>query len=171
MNQEAQFLEAFDAYADVLYRHVFFRVSDKDLAHDLVQDTFTKTWDYLVRGNEVKEFKPFLFRTLNNLIIDEYRRKTPESLDALLDENEVPEGAFEELREGGLEALEMKLDAQRLHAYVERMPEQYRQVVVMRYIDSLQPQEIAEILGENVNIVSVRIHRGVAWLRKEFSKT
>jgi RNA polymerase sigma-70 factor (ECF subfamily) len=171
MGQEKQFLEAFDAYADVLYRHVFFRVSNKDLAHDLVQDTFMKTWDYLVKGNEVKEFKPFLFRTLNNLIIDEYRRKTTESLDALLDENEVPEGAFEELREGGLEALEIKLDAARLESYLQRMPEQYRQVVVMRYIDSLQPQEIADILGESVNVISVRIHRGIAWLRKEFSKT
>lgn len=129
-----------------------------------------KTWDYIVKGNEVKEFKPFLFRTLNNLIIDEYRKKSTTSLDALLDDGDVPEGVFEELREGGLEALEIKLDAERIGTYVARMPEQYRQVVVMRYIDELQPQEIAEILNESVNVVSVRIHRGIGWLRKEFSK-
>lgn len=164
-------MEAFDAYADVLYRHCFFRVSDKDLAHDLVQETFMKTWDYVQKGNEVKEFKPFLFRALNNLIIDEYRKKSTESLDALLDDSDVPEGAFEELKTGGLEALEIQLDAQRLHVYLEKMPEQYKQVVVMRYIDELLPQEIAEIVGESVNVISVRIHRGMAWLRKEYAKT
>lgn len=166
MDQEKAFLAAFDAYADALYRHGYFRVSDKERAQDLVSDTFARTWDYLAKGNVVEDFRPFLYRTLNHLIIDEYRKKRVESLDQLLDEQDVPESAFHELVEGSLEALELSLDAKRVPELLAEMPEGYREVVVLRYIDGLQPREIAEVLGESVNVVSVRIHRGMTWLQK-----
>ena len=171
MRQEQAFLEAFEAYADALYRHSYFRVSDRERAKDLVSDTFTRTWDYLVKGNTIDDFRPFLYRTLNRLIIDEYRKKRTESLDALLDEAEVPEGAFEELVYGGREELEFELDARAVPRMLAEMPERYREAVVMRYIDGLMPAEIADMLGESVNVVSVRIHRGIAWLAKHTQKT
>lgn len=160
------FLSAFDAYADALFRHAYFRVSDREKAKDLVADAYTKTWDYIRKGNEVDDFRPFLYRTLNRLIIDEYRKKKSVSLDALLEDQEVPEGAFEELFEGGIEDMEFKLDAKRVPDMLKEMPHVYREVVVMRFFDGLLPGEIAEMLGEPVNNVSVRIHRGVQWLIK-----
>lgn len=166
MKQEQAFLQAFDAYADALYRHSFFRVSDKERAKDLVSEAFTRTWDYLVKGNTVEDFRPFLYRTLNRLIVDEYRKKHTESLDALLHESDVPEGVFTELMEGSREEIELALDARSIPDMLARMPESYREVVVMRYFDGLMPAEIAEILGESVNTISVRIHRGIAWLTK-----
>jgi RNA polymerase sigma-70 factor (ECF subfamily) len=166
MSQEQAFLEAFDMYADALYRHAYFRISDKERAKDLVSDTFMKTWDYIRKGNDVLDMRPFLYRTLNRVIIDEYRKKKPESLDALLDDQEVPISAFDELVEGSLEKLEWELDAKRVPELLEAMPHSYREVVVMRYIDGLMPAEIAEMLDESVNSVSVRIHRGLQWLTK-----
>ena len=166
MKQEEAFLEAFDAYADALFRHAYFRVSDPEKAKDLVADAYTKTWDYVVKGHEVEDFRPFLYRTLNRLIIDEYRKKKTDSLDALLDEHEVPEGSFEELVEGSREELEFALDAVRVHDFLAAMPHAYREVVVMRYMDGLLPAEIAKMLDEPVNTVSVRIHRGIQWLSK-----
>lgn len=170
MKQEKAYLEAFEQYADVLYRHSYFRVSDPERARDLVSDTFTRTWDYLVRGNTVDDFRPFLYRTLNHLIIDEYRKKKSESLDRLLEEKEVPEGAFEELIEGGRDEVEFTLDAKRVPMLLEHMPEMYREVVVMRYLDGLMPAEISEVLNVPVNTISVRIHRGVAWLSENADK-
>jgi len=167
MNQEKAFLEAFDQHADALYRHCYFRVSDPETARDIVSETFTKTWDYLVKGNTIENMRPFLYRTLNHLIIDEYRRKSAESLDALLDEHEVPESAFEELVEGSRDDIEFALDARQVHELVRSMPAQYRDVVVMRYFDGLPPAEIAELTQQPVNTVSVRIHRGLAWLSKK----
>jgi RNA polymerase sigma-70 factor (ECF subfamily) len=164
MTQEKAYLEAFDRYADALYRHCYFRVSDPERARDIVSDTFTRTWDYLVKGNTIDSFRPFLYRTLNHLIIDEYRKKRTESLDNLLDEQEVPEGAFDELVEGSREEMEIAIDAKRIPQLLEQMPSSYREVVVMRYLDGLMPAEIADILDEPVNTVSVRIHRGVNWL-------
>lgn len=164
--QEKEFLDAFERYSDDLFRHCYFRVSDRERALDLVQDTFTKVWDYIVAGGEIDQFRPFLYRTLNNLIIDEYRKKKSSSLDALLEEETVSEGNFPELRTGGLQELESKLDAQRFLSQLEHMPPQYREVVVMRYLDELTPKEIAQVTGDSENVISVRIHRGLQWLRK-----
>ncbi len=164
MKHEKAYLEAFDKYADALYRHCYFRVSDPERAKDIVSDVFTKTWDYLVKGNTVENYKPFLYRTLNHLIIDEYRKKKTESLDALLDESEVPEGAFAELVEGSREELEFSIDARDVPRLIEKMPDTHREVIVMRFVDGLMPREIAEVLGVPVNTISVRIHRGIAWL-------
>ncbi len=166
MKQEKAYLKAFDEYADALYKHCYFRVSDPDRARDLVSDTFTRTWDYLVKGKTVENFKPFLYRTLNHLIIDEYRKKKSESLDALLEEAEVPEGAFEELVDGSREEVEIALDAKRVPQLLQHMPHIHREVVVMRFMDGLMPAEIADILDVPVNTVSVRIHRGITWLTK-----
>ena len=165
-DQEKAFLEAFDEYADALYRHCFFRVSNAETAQDIVSETFTRTWDYLVKGNTVEEFRPFLYRTLNHLIIDEYRKRSAESLDSLLEQFDVPESAFEELVGGSRDDVEFSLDAQRVPELLNNIPEQYRDVVVMRYMDGLAPAEIAEITGIPVNTISVRIHRGVALLAK-----
>ena len=164
MKQEKAYLEAFELYADALYRHCYFRVSSKERAQDIVSDTFMKTWDYLVKGNTVDNFKPFLYRTLNHLIIDEYRKKKSESLDTLLEEREVPESSFDELVGDGRDEIEFALDAKQIPALLEQMPIQHREVILLRYVDGLMPAEIAEILKTPVNTVSVRIHRGLAWL-------
>lgn len=170
MDQKDRFLAAFEDYADGLFRHSSFRIRDRDQAIDLVHETFAKTWDYISKGNAVEDFKPFLYRTLNNLIIDTYRKKPTESLDSMLEEGSVPEGSFDELREGGLEEMANRLDAGRVLEILPEMPEHYRNVIVLRYVDGLLPQEIAEITGESVNVVSVRIHRGIGWLRKRIDR-
>ena len=74
--EEKLFLEAFDTHADSLFRHACFRLSDRERARDLVQDTFLKAWDYLRGGGEIQNIKSFLYRILHNLIIDEYRKKS-----------------------------------------------------------------------------------------------
>ncbi len=166
MKQEKAYLEAFEDYADALYRHCYFRVSDPERARDIVSDTFTRTWDYLVKGKTIDKFRPFLYRTLNHLIIDEYRKKKSESLDAILEDYDVPDGAFVELVDGSREDMEIAIDSKRIPMMIEQMPEKNREVIVMRYLDGLMPAEIADILNEPVNTISVRIHRGISWLTK-----
>lgn len=169
MSQEKAFLEAFDEHANALFRHCSYRVSDRERAQDIVQDTFMKTWDYISKGKEVREFRPFLYQTLNRLIIDEYRKKKTESLDTLLESGDA--ALLEaEFTEGSIDELALQLDAQQLTEVLHEMPVHYRQAIVMRYIDGLPPQEIAEITGHTSNVISVHIHRGLAWLRKRVDR-
>lgn len=165
-DQEARFLKSFDEYADALFRHASIRLSDRERAIELVHDTFTKAWGYLREGREVLSFRPFLYKVLNNLIVDEYRRRRETSLDALLEREHVDEGSFDELRHEPLEAMIDELDARRAVALIGALPDIYREVLTLRFVDGLVPKEISVLIEESENVVSVRLHRGVKILRE-----
>jgi RNA polymerase sigma-70 factor (ECF subfamily) len=172
--QEKAYLEAFETLSDPLFRHAFFRLSNRDRALELTQETFLKAWDYVQNGGEVQQYKSFLYRILNNLIIDEYRKNKQSSLDEML-ENDTGE-LEKRLSEGGdVRETEEHLDEESLleeiRARIPELPDAYREAVTMRYIDGLTPKEIAGMLGVTENVVSVRLHRGVIKLRALCQKT
>ena len=161
MAMEEEFIKSYDELADVLFRHCYFRLSDRERAKDVVQETFIRTWDYVKKGKDITNLKAFLYRVANNLIIDEYRKKKELSLDVLQEDGFDPgvdeTGAIQSVSEGKY-AL----------AALAKIDPSYRQVIIMRYIDDLSPKEISLILGESENAVSVRIHRGLKRARETF---
>jgi RNA polymerase sigma-70 factor (ECF subfamily) len=80
-----EFIGAYDQWAEKLFRFAYYKVSSRELAQDLVSQTFLKTWDYLGRGNEVRDWRLFLYRTLKNLIIDYYRSRDTKETAVLSD--------------------------------------------------------------------------------------
>lgn len=168
-SQEERFLKAFDEYSDALFRHASLRVSDREKAVDIVHDTFAKVWSYVRKGHEVEQFRPFLYKVLNNLIIDEYRKVKEASLDALFEIEGVDEGSFDELSESTAEALAATLDGKKAFEVLEELPDVYREVIVLRFVDELGPKEISELIEENENVVSVRLFRGLKMLREKIT--
>ena len=159
-------MRAFDDYHDALFRHAFLRLSDKDKAINAVHDTYAKVWTYVRDGHKIEVFRPFLYKVLNNLIIDEYRKKRESSLDAILDQDGVDEGKFDELQENTIEALAATIDGRKAFEHLDSLPDEYREVVILRFVDGLGPKEIAELIEETENVVSVRLYRALARLRK-----
>lgn len=166
-DQETRFLKAFDEYSDALFRHASFRVSNRERSVDLVHDAFTKVWSYVRGGYEIDNFRPFLYKVLNNLIIDEYRKKKEFSLDKLLEADGVDEGSFDELSENTVEKLAATIDGRKAFELLTEIPDEYREVIIYRFVDQLGPKEISELTEETENVVSVRIHRGLKMLRKK----
>lgn len=159
------FEEAFSAYADELFRHAFFRLSDRERAVDLVQDCFLRAYDYARRA-AIDDMRAFLYRTLRNLIIDEYRKKKSYSLDALLeDEERNTEALLPTDDTNTVEAAMERLDARAALRKVAELPPDYSEVLMLRYVDGLTPTEIAERINVSENLVSVRIHRALKALR------
>ncbi len=169
-SHEDRFLQAFEEYSDALFRHAMVRISDKERAIDLVHDTFTKVWTYVRNGHEVESYRPFLYKVLNNLIIDEYRKQREQSLDALLAQEGVTEGSFDELIETSAEALAATIDGRQALDLVSTLPDVYREVLILRFVDGLGPREISLLVEESENVVSVRIHRGLKLLREIMEK-
>ena len=165
-NHEERFLKAFEEYGDALFRHAFLRISDRERAIDVVHDTFTKVWTYVRNGHEVDQFRPFLYKVLNNLIIDEYRKAKEASLDALMAIDGVDEGTFDELSESTVESLAATLDGKKAFELLAEMPDTYKEVIILKFVDGLGPKEIAGLLEESENVVSVRLHRGLKVLRQ-----
>jgi len=156
---ERNFNEAYEAYSDAIFRFCFFKISDRDKAFDLAQETFVRLWNYLRKGDkEVDNVRAFLYKIARNLIIDEYRKKNTFSLDALLD------GGFD-VRSDGHKEIELEVSAREAIDAMHGLDDLYREVTLLRFVEGFQPKEIAEVLSVSENVVSVRLNRAVKKLR------
>src|SRR3989338_2348091 len=81
---------AHNDFAKGLNVHAFFKLHNREVGEGLVQDTFMKTWSFLVKGGKIDVMKAFLYHVLNNLIVDEYRKHKTSSLDALREKGFEP---------------------------------------------------------------------------------
>lgn len=161
--KEREFIVVYEEYADGVFRHCFFRVSNRDRAQELMQETFMRTWEYVTRGKEIQNIKAFLYRVANNLIIEEYRKKKESSLD------DLKEKGFD-IKGSGEGEVHVKLDYNRALKMLKKIDKIYREPVFMRYVDELSPKEIAKILHLDENVISVRIHRGLKQLNALFGE-
>lgn len=168
-DHEERFLKAFDEYADALFRHAVYRLSDRERAIEIVHDTYTKVWGYVRGGHEIETYKSFLYKVINNLIIDEYRRRKEYSLDAILAEEGMDEGSFPELHGSSIEEVTFSFDAKQALGLLGELPPVYREVITLRYVDGLGPKEISELIEETENVVSVRLHRGLRLLKEKIT--
>jgi len=161
--QNEEFLRAYDKLSDAIFRYCYFKTSKRDLALDLAQETFTKTWEYLREGNQVKNLKAFLYKVASNLIIDEARKRKVLSLDEITDHG-FDYGIDEK------EKIEGIIDGKKAAEILKEIGEKYREVIMMRYLDELSVKEIAKITDQTENSVSVRLHRGLQKLNEILSK-
>jgi len=132
----------------------FFKVNNHELGNDLVQETFLKTWTYLVKGGKIDTMKAFLYHILNNLIIDQYRKHKMSSLDILL------ESGFEPRDENSVGFLNI-LDGKVALKLIPQLPMLYRNVLHMRFVQNLSLSEMSLLSGQTKNAMAVKIHRGL----------
>ncbi len=158
------FIKAYDDLSQVLFRRFYFKLSHWERSKDLVQETFTRAWQYMEKGKEITNLKSFIYKVANNLIIDEYRRKKSVSLDVLA------EAGFEVATTEGPEKILLEAETANLLKMVKKLPDKYREVIVLRYVEGLSPKKIGELVGQTENTVSVRINRGIKKLQETFSK-
>lgn len=157
---EREFLEAYDKYADDIFRHCYYRLFDRERAKDVMQDTFMRTWEYMQKGQKVENVRALLYRIANNLIIDFVRKKKESSLD------ELQEAGFDPaIADDDMSRISARMDGAKAIEALQQLDDTHREVLVMRYVNGLEPAEIAEVLDQTPNTVSVRIHRGLEKLR------
>ncbi len=156
---EQEFIKAYDQFSDAIFRHCIFRVSDREKAKDLTQTAFVRLWDYMLQEKEIDNMRAFLYRIANNLIIDEYRKRKEVSLDQMRDEEGFDIG-FDIRHEA-----EARDDYAQAQVLLEKLPDKYREALVMRHIDGLSVKEIAHLTKESENVISVRIHRAIEKLK------
>ncbi len=156
--QEQDFLSAYDQYADAIFRHCFYKTSNRELAKDLTQQTFFKVWSYLKEGKAVQNFRAFLYQIANNLVIDWYRRSKSDSLDQLMESGYEPSSrALDPTRQA---------EAGWALAMLKQLSPEDQQLITWRYVEDMSLGEMASTLGEKENNVSVRLHRAMERLKK-----
>lgn len=136
----------------------FYKLHDKEIGEDLVQETFLKTWSYLVKGGKIILMKAFLYHILNDLIVDNYRKHKTVSLNTLFEKGFEPNA-------GDNDRLFNVIDGKALIVLISCLPENYRKVMLMKYVRLLSLEEISLITGQTRNSIAVQIHRGLAKLK------
>lgn len=158
------------SYQQSLY-HVCYRIlGNQQEAEDVAQEAFVRAYINLHTFDTKRKFSTWLYRIATNLCIDRLRKKKPDYyLDA-----DVPgtEGlnmysqiaSGERLPEEEIERMELK---DRIHYEINRLPEKYRTVIILKYIEELPLQQISDILEIPLGTVKTRVHRGREALRKQ----
>ncbi len=155
---EQQFIALYDSLSDAIFRHCAFRLSNRERALDLMQETFTKAWDYIQQGKDIENPKALIYRIANNLIIDEYRKKKSVSLD------DLQEDGFDVASHDEVSIIEHS-EIEQVRKAIDAISPKYRQVVVMRFVDGLSPKEIGILTKQSENAVSVQLNRAIKMLK------
>jgi RNA polymerase sigma-70 factor, ECF subfamily len=159
--KQEQFIKSYNDHIDAIFRYILFRVYERQRAHELTQEVFTKVWKVLVDGKDIENFRAFLYKVAYHQVVDESRKKKEHSLESLM------ETGFQVSGSGEKELQDMS-DVGILIEKIESMGEKYRDILLMRYVDDLPVGDIATALELSENVVSVRIHRGIKQLRNSF---
>ena len=154
---EQQFLDTYHEYSDAIFRFCLVKVSNQELAEDMTQEAFIKYWQYLRDGKEITNVRSLLYTIANNAAKDWYKKKKAVSLDDQLETGREP-AALEvssETRAAYNEVLET----------IAELEAGDKEVLLLTHVEGLPPREIAEVLGESANTISVRLNRATKRLR------
>jgi RNA polymerase sigma-70 factor (ECF subfamily) len=161
-----------EKYKHRIYTTIYLVVKTEEVAQDLMQDTFIKAIKTLRGGryNEEGKFLPWILRIAHNLSIDYFRR-----------ERRYPNVVFEDgsrvfntlnFSEDSVETLQIKREShEQLRSLIKCLPEQQREVLVMRHYEDMSFQEIADATGVSINTALGRMRYALINLRKMMSKT
>lgn len=157
-----------ERYQSSVYSYIYFIVRNKELAEDIFQETFVKAI-MTIRQNRYTEsgkFKAWITRIAHNLIIDNYRQERAESTISnddvevdLLNNLKLCDGTIEDR----LVRRQTLADVRRLITY---LPDNQREVLVMRYYQDLSFKEIAEITGVSINTALGRMRYAILNMRR-----
>lgn len=148
----------YDAYVKQIYRFIYFKVSSAEQAEDLTSEAFLKAWQYLKEKRDVPNLQALLYSVARSVVIDHYRATVCERGTVSLDET-IADDRVDAASEKFLKDVEAKFDTTLVLEKLRGLKDEYRDVVIMRYLDEMSTGEIATVLGKNASNVRVLLHR------------
>ncbi|MEY4282413.1 MAG: hypothetical protein RLZ39_1825 [Bacteroidota bacterium] len=164
-------LQAFEIilskYKDPIYQTIYMLVRDIALAEDLFQEVFIKIIQTIRKGNYTEEgkFLPWASRIARNLCMDYFRKQKATALKTMDVASPAAKNyAYQDLNT--LQILEQMQSAEIVHALIEQLPNEQKQVIQMRFYEDLSFKEIAEQTGCSINTALGRMRYALINLRK-----
>jgi RNA polymerase sigma-70 factor (ECF subfamily) len=150
-----------------LISFIYSKVQDRDVTEDVFQDTFIKVIRTLKKGNynEEGKFLPWVMRIAHNLVIDYFRKSNRMPSFKNTDEFDI----FSVLGDGNLNAERQMIQEQiynDVKALVEELPEEQKEVLVMRMYKDMSFKEISENTGVSINTALGRMRYALINMRK-----
>ncbi len=162
---DKNFEELYLEFSDKIYKYIYWQTQDPYLAEDFTGEVFTRVW------KNWKKFKPdfsqaFLYRIAKNILIDFWRKNKNKKELSL--ETSIEEGIEPSYDEDMIGEIQKSSDIQNLHEAINKLPENLKEVVILRFIEELPAKEVGEIL--NITQVNVRVlqYRALQKLKEIF---
>lgn len=168
-DQEA-YTDIVDFYKDKVYQICYRMLGNKHEAEDVAQEAFLRAYLNIHTFKQELKFSSWLYRIATNLCIDRMRKKKPDyyldsevaGTDGLTLYSQIPSN--QRTPDQDVENIEL---ADTIQKEISKLPEKYRSVIVLRYIDELSLNEISDILDMPLGTVKTRIHRGRDALKEQ----
>ncbi|MEJ0021924.1 MAG: RNA polymerase sigma factor [Candidatus Doudnabacteria bacterium] len=149
----------YDHFADKIYRFIYFRVGHKEVAEDVLSDTFVKSWEKINQINSPGALSGWLYQIAKNNIIDYYRLK--KELIAL---SEVEEFLVDEA--SSVDSVNLSFQQNKILNVLNQLPQDQQQIIKYRFFEDLSNEEISYIMGKTEGSVRVLQHRAIAKLKE-----
>ncbi|MBI3952392.1 MAG: sigma-70 family RNA polymerase sigma factor [Candidatus Doudnabacteria bacterium] len=157
-DQEA-FARIYDFYSEPIYKFIFFRTGHKEVAEDILSDTFVKAWLKISQVNSAKALSTWLYQIAKNNIIDYYRvRKSQVCLDEV-EEFLLEDGA------SAIDELNLDIEQRKIVDLVASLPKDQQQIIRYRFFEDLTNEEIALLMNKTEGSVRVIQHRAILKLK------
>jgi RNA polymerase sigma-70 factor (ECF subfamily) len=164
-NTEA-FGAIYERYAEKVFRYLNAHLGNALDAEDLTEEVFIRVWrslpDYRERGTP---FLSFVFRVARNALIDHYRRER-----RVVGQLSADEVMVADHKPGPVEIVGQQMEQQELREALEGLREDYRNVLILRFLSDLSPEDTAHAMGRPAGAVRVLQHRALAALRGRLEK-
>ena len=148
-----------------LYLVSFRLLRRKEEAEDAVQEVFIRLWNKVDELDKYNSLEAFAITTVKNYCIDILRKKKL----MIVDDKDDYKGIHDN-EPSPYEAIERKESSLILNGIIDRLPDLYRSVIIMKEIDGLSYEDIADITGQNINTLRVNLSRARSMIRDEYKK-
>lgn len=157
------FEQLYNSQASNILRFVYLRVSDYEIARDIMMETFFHFWKSMIKNTDIHNPKALLYVIARGLIIDYYRNKKNKKVVSIDKVNEELLSSDVDLTE----KLRISEEIEYVHRTIKDIKREYQEVILLHYVEDLSILEIATILHKTQNAVRVTLHRALASLKKK----
>ncbi len=149
-------------HMDLMYNYAMYLTSDRDEANDLLQETFLKAFRFFDKFEEGTNARAWLYRIMRNTFINNYRhaKRIPDHVEY---DEQISAYQFlpgdPRLSNDLRERIDAEMFDDEISVAIASLPEKYKSVVVLRDVEDLPYEEIAEALNIPIGTVRSRLHR------------
>lgn len=157
------FSQVYDFYAPKIFRFVFLKIGNRENAEDLTSETFMRFWIYIQKEKITKDSaESIIYRISRNLIIDFYRKKEV----ATTEIDEIIANKIFDENQDFIEKMINKEEIREMMEAIKELKDEYQEVIILKFVEELEIEEIAEITGKSKGSVRVISHRALKSLEK-----
>ncbi|MFA5076237.1 MAG: RNA polymerase sigma factor [Patescibacteria group bacterium] len=158
------FGQFYDLYVSKIYRFIFYKVSSAEEAEDLTSEVFLKIWQHLADNKKIDHLNAFVYQVARNLVVDHYRQKSQQKIVREDDNQEMLE-QIPDHRLAVDQQLDLQADAEVLEKAIRKLKDEYREIIILRYLDGLSTGEVARVTNKTKGNVRVLAYRAIKALK------